>query len=119
MCMTVGSGPEVDEDLEDVTATASQEAVLECTILPGDPPAKISWYKEAKEIYPGKRYQISYVDDVAKLVIKGVELGDAGLYRCEAVNKIGRVSTECGLTVNSKSCQLCYTFEIMSTNQTL
>ena len=102
ICCTVGTAPVVEEELEEVKATATESATLQCTILPGDPPAQLHWFKEAKEVYHGKRHQISYVDNVATLVIKGVELGDAGMYRCEATNKIGRVSTECNMTVSSK-----------------
>lgn len=99
--VSVGKAPEIEEDLEDILTNAEEEVTLECTILPGDPKAEIHWYKEAKEIYAGKRHKISYTNDVAKLVIPKAELADGGTYSCEAANKIGRVSTECKVIVTS------------------
>lgn len=101
---SVGTAPEVEEDLEDTLGNASEDIVLQCTILQGDPKAEFHWYKAAKEIYTDKRHKISYSNDVAELVIKGCTLADAGTYSCEAANKIGRVSTECKVVVTSK-CQ--------------
>ena len=53
-------------------------------------------------MYRGSRYEMSYSDDVAELVIKQTEPGDAGKYRCEAANALGRVESTGKLTVHSK-----------------
>jgi len=95
----------VKEELEDKTVTlkdSSEKVHLECTITAGDPKAQIHWYKNSKEIYSDKHYSLKYQDDVAVCVMDKAELSDAGWYRCEAVNKLGRVETQCTLTVNAK-----------------
>ncbi len=50
-------------------------------------------------MYPNEKYAISYKGQTASLTINDLEIGDAGKYRCEAVNKISRVETEAKLTV--------------------
>ena len=81
---------------------APEEAHLECDIDIGDPPAKLVWYKDNKEIRPGGKYTIEYGDEIATLVIRDTTTSDAGSYRCEAANKLGRVETECTMVVQSK-----------------
>ena len=81
---------------------APEEAHLECDIDIGDPPAKLVWYKDNKEIRPGGKYTIEYGDEIATLVIRDTTTSDAGSYRCEAANKLGRVETECSMVVQSK-----------------
>ena len=105
--MSVGDAPELVEGLEDTTVIAPEDAVLDCEIKPGDPKAAIHWYKEAKEIYKGKKYTMTYSENIAELTIKNPEPNDNGLYRCEAVNKIGRVETEGKLVVFSEYKMIC------------
>ena len=94
--------------LEDKTVVVPEEASLQCTISPGDPEARITWSKDDKEI-KGKddRVVSTYVDSKATLTFKNVNLKDAARYRVEASNKMGRVETECRLTVHSKSILIC------------
>ena len=42
---------------------------------------------------------MSHVNDVAKLQVDDATINDAGTYRCEAVNKLGRVDTDCKVIV--------------------
>ena len=97
---TVGSPPELLAELEDVTIISPEDLTLECNINGGDPLSKISWYRDDREIYAGGRVEMSYADEVASLTIHKSELSDAGLYRCEAGNKLGRVETEATATVH-------------------
>ncbi len=101
-CTSVGSPPEVIEHLTDSTVIAPESAVLEARIKPGDPRATISWYKGPKEVYDGGRCEMTYSSDMAVLVINDAEMADAGKYKCEAYNKVGRVDTTANLTVYSK-----------------
>ena len=100
---TVGEPPELVKPLEDKTVVLPEEASLQCTISPGDPPASVSWFKDDKEI-KGKDDRVvpTYKDSKATLTFKKVELKDTARYRVEASNKMGRVETECKLTVHSK-----------------
>ena len=77
----------------------TKDGTLKCDVDLGDPKANIHWYKENKEVYEGKHYQITYSGKTASLTIKGTCATDSGWYRCEAENKLGRVQTECTLTV--------------------
>lgn len=74
-------------------------------ITAGDPKAKITWYFNDKEIRLNKRIKATYENDEAVLTISDAEVKDAGWYRCEASNKLGRVETQCSLTVYSKHCR--------------
>ncbi|XP_023933258.1 titin isoform X1 [Lingula anatina] len=96
----VGTPPVLVEGMHDVTAVVPEEALLEADIAPGEPEAEIRWFKDGKQIAPSKKYEMNYVDEVAELVIKETSTGDAGKYRCEASNAIGKVDTEASLTVH-------------------
>jgi titin len=87
--------------MDDATITAPHEAVLICRFDVGEPAAKVAWYKDAKEIYAGSKYDMSWSNGQAKLTIDRTAVADAARYRCEAVNKIGRASTEAQLIVNA------------------
>ena len=96
----VGIAPKVVAELQDQVVTAQTDVTLKCDISPGDPVASTTWYKDNKELRAGRKLIMSYLDDVASLVVKDVSLTDAGSYSCEAVNKIGRVQTDGKLTVH-------------------
>ena len=99
---SVGAAPEIVEPLTDQLVVTPDDAILECDISPGDPPAVIHWYKDNKEIYSNKKYAMSYQDEVAELVVSSTDIKDGGWYRCEAVNKLGRVETQCSVIVESE-----------------
>jgi len=98
-CCSGGTAPKIIEPLSDTTAKAQKETTLQCKVDAGEPPASIHWYKDNKELYEGKRYHLAFTKDVATLRFADSVVNDSGTYRCEAVNKLGRVNTECKLTV--------------------
>jgi len=100
--LAVGAPPKLVEELSDVTVNSSQKACLKCMITAGDPKAKTTWYFNDKEIRLNKRIKATYENDEAVLTVSDAELKDAGWYRCEATNKLGRVETQCTLTVYSE-----------------
>ena len=91
------------EPLSDGTSKAGTETTMKCRIDGGEPRASMHWYKDNKELYDGKRYRLTYDQDVATLRFTDTGVTDAGTYRCEAANKLGRVETECKLTVECES----------------
>lgn len=108
---TGGTAPKVIEPLADKSSQAQKETTLQCKISGGEPRATVHWYRDGKELYDGKKYRLSYEKDAATLRVADSASGDSGNYRCEAVNKLGRVDTECKLTVECKSClSLIYLF---------
>ena len=102
MLFAVGTAPEVLEPLSDLTVVSPDKASLTCSINAGEPTATLRWYKNSQELKAGKRYEISYDDTHANLTILDTITSDSDQYRCEAVNKIGRVETTGRLTINSK-----------------
>jgi hemicentin len=98
----VGSAPSLEEELSDISVKSSQKVTLKCKITAGDPKSKITWYFKDKEVKITKKMKVSYENEEAVLTINDAELSNAGSYRCEASNKLGRVETQCTLTVNSK-----------------
>ena len=56
-------------------------------------------FKNGKELKASAKYVMSIDNESATLSFKDVDLTDAGTYKCEASNKLGRVQTECKLDV--------------------
>ena len=110
MCVyLVGRPPEILEPLLDMEVVAPEEAHLEFDVDLGDPQAALHWFKDDKELRAGKKHDIGYQDEVAALVVKDTTAKDAGWYRCEAANRLGRVETHCTLVVQSKaSCLILF-----------
>ena len=98
----VGTSPKVLSALKNQSVIVPNEVTIECEISLGDPPAKLHWYKESRELYDGKKYAITYRKGSAILSIRSTDSLDDGIYTCEAANKLGRVVTEGKLLVKSK-----------------
>ena len=75
---------------------------FECRIDPGEPPGKVRWYREGREIYDSNSYQISRHGDVCKLVVTDTSTQDSGSYMCEVSNKSGIVDSSAKLNVQSE-----------------
>ena len=81
------------------------QVVLTCQISAGFPPASIQWYRNSKylkmfrEISTDDKHEIATQKDVTSLIIAVSEPSHSATYRCEAVNKFGRVRTECSVVV--------------------
>ena len=102
-----GAAPELREPLHDVTVIAGQQAKLKCQLSKGDPAASMRWLKDNRELPKNKKYTISYSDAEATLLIDDTQLSDAGSFRFEASNKLGRVETQCSLAVKG-DFSFCY-----------
>lgn len=104
--VTEGKKPKILTDLKDVKVASPKPVKLKCEIEPGEPAAKVTWYKEAKEIYSSRKYDMSYTGTQAVLEITSTEFQDGALYRCEASNRLGRVETEATVTVQGEKIVL-------------
>ena len=100
---SVGDPPVLLMPLEDLTVVAPNDAILECDIDVGEPEAEIKWFKGQKQVKKSAKYEMSYEDEIAALVIHNTEIQDADVYRCEASNALGMIKTEGSLVVHSKS----------------
>ena len=63
-------------------------------------------FKDAREVYPSRKYEIFFWDNKATLAIKDTEPNDTGRYRCEVSNRLGRIESTGSLHVYSESCSL-------------
>jgi serine/threonine protein kinase/predicted phage tail protein len=90
--------PEIVKPLKNANCIQNHNAQFQCTIT-GAPKPTITWYKGAREIVSGSRYNIYSEDDVHNLVINDVFGEDADEYVCRAVNKAGVKSTRAELII--------------------
>lgn len=68
-------------------------AHLECQVSRAS--AKVTWYKNNKELKPSKKYEISSDGVYRKLTINDIDLGDEDIYICDAIDD----KTSCQLLV--------------------
>ena len=61
--LLVGCAPELLNDMKDVTIVAPTAGVMTCELKRGDPKADITWYKDNKQVYDGKKAEISFKDN--------------------------------------------------------
>jgi len=61
-------------------------------------------FKDAREVYPSRKYEMFFWDNKATLAIKDTEPNDTGRYRCEVSNRLGRIESTGSLHVYSASC---------------
>lgn len=98
----MGDEPQMLEGPRDIVVVAPDSAIFEAKINGGTPRADVTWYKGDKSVRLGSKMDTSYEGEVAKLEVRKTEVGDAGIYRIEAKNKVGKVSCEAKLTVHGK-----------------
>ena len=98
---TEGTAPKLIDDLLDQTIISHDKAVLQCKINLGEPKAEVHWYREGKEVYKTKKYEMSEEGEEVTLFINETEPGDGGAFKCEAVNKLGSIKTQCNVVVYS------------------
>ncbi|XP_065063806.1 protogenin B-like [Rhopilema esculentum] len=61
---------------------------ITCPVI-GNPPPKITWYKDGKRLAATEQLRL---DDSGSVLIKSVLQEDVGIYQCIAANKVGFVS---------------------------
>ena len=84
--------------LKKTKCMVNHNAHLQCTIS-GQPRPTITWYKGAREIMNGSKYQIYSEGDVHHLIVNDVYGEDMDEYVCRAVNKGGIKSTRAELVI--------------------
>lgn len=99
--LTDGTPPKLLQSLMDMVVAAPEEVHLECEFDVGKPPANITWFKDNRQIQKSSSYKQTLTDKLAVLYIQKTEPSYTGNYSCEALNKHGKVSTECFLEVQN------------------
>ena len=93
------------DELKNVRVVTPEKLVLSCRFSPGDPTAEVRWYRNwflckiFTEVVSDEKYEIIIDGDTASLIIAVSQSSDSAIYRCEAVNKFGKVRTECRVVV--------------------
>jgi len=109
---TAVESPRLLEPLKNVQTMVRETTVLSCQISAGEPASDVHWYRSGKickmfrEITDDAKYEMSRKGDTLSLIIAVSEATDSAIYRCEVVNKIGKVRTECRLHVRRTSSSL-------------
>ncbi|CAG9858182.1 unnamed protein product [Phyllotreta striolata] len=94
------AAPRVTQELRDTVALENAKAEFVVHFL-GQPAPKVSWYKDAFEIFSSRRIRILTEPDRSVLTIHQTALADEGEIKCTATNRAGHVSTKARLTVNA------------------
>ncbi|XP_041428649.1 vascular endothelial growth factor receptor kdr-like isoform X2 [Xenopus laevis] len=87
--------PQVIQELESMVVNSSSTLFLECRVN-GTPTPTITWLKNGYVIKPAS----GIMQYNSTLVIERVKKEDEGVYKCEAVNELGKVSTSAFVTVH-------------------
>jgi hypothetical protein len=99
--------PEFVSALEDVTAKDGEAVDLRC-VIKGAPPddARVTWYKDDKEMEPSDEVRQSYDGAVALLRFVQVNPTSQAVYRCVVLTDNGMAETSAYLSVTGKSVSL-------------
>lgn len=63
-------------------------AELQCVVA-GAHPLSVSWIKDEKIIEEDKNFRMTFVNNVATLQIRSVDISHRGRYTCQAKNESG------------------------------
>lgn len=89
----VGEAPFMVSEIEDISCSEGNTAVLECTIS-GEPTPEVIWcYGNDSITITSGKYRVEVDDKVYRLYINSFTHSDAGLYKCMARNKFGEVTS--------------------------
>lgn len=95
----VGEPPVIVTPMEDFMSVMPESAEFFCDVNLGSPSAEISWVKDNKEVL-GNRFMTEYKDKSALLTVKDTQLSDSGTYQVIFENTLGKVQSQCTLTVH-------------------
>uniref|UniRef100_A0A672ZWI7 Ig-like domain-containing protein n=2 Tax=Sphaeramia orbicularis TaxID=375764 RepID=A0A672ZWI7_9TELE len=88
-----GGALNVVRELENITCSEGNTAVLECEIS-GDPTPEATWYYDEISLkFATEKYRFEVDDKVYRLYINSFTYSDAGVYKCVARNKMGEVAS--------------------------
>ncbi|XP_075377843.1 immunoglobulin-like and fibronectin type III domain-containing protein 1 [Mycteria americana] len=82
--------------------TTGSECHMTCAVG-GQPPPKITWYKDSRDISNDPTYFCTNSFGVCSLVVLGVTKHDEGEYMVEATNELGRAFSKAFLTIKGNN----------------
>ncbi|KAM8873329.1 striated muscle preferentially expressed protein kinase-like [Synchiropus picturatus] len=94
--------PGFERPLEDQITLGGREVVLTC-IVSGNPPPKVTWRKNGKEVLNDELHELKCEGQSHVLVIRQMASDHSGSYCVTAVNTAGRASCRATLSIQSDS----------------
>lgn len=94
------TAPRFTQELVDTTTLENEKTEFVVHFL-GQPPPKISWYKDGFEIFSSRRIRILTENDRSILTIHQAALTDEGEIKCTATNRAGHASTKARLVLEA------------------
>ncbi|RWS27565.1 Down syndrome cell adhesion molecule-like protein Dscam2, partial [Leptotrombidium deliense] len=100
--VTIKVAPVIDAQPlpERVFANEAMRVKLVCSVIQGDPPVDIKWYKEDMILVSSRYVSLQNSEDYSLLTFKRVSFEDRGNYTCEARNDVESVNRTSQLVVN-------------------
>lgn len=99
----IAQAPQFITQPKDLELKENSLAHFECHLTPtNDSTMRVDWYHNGRPLVTGSRVKTISDFGYVTLEVAGVYLRDSGIYTCEAVNKYGKASVSCKLTVKGK-----------------
>lgn len=98
--------PRITEKLRPRQCVPDEPTVLECKVE-GVPFPEINWYFNDILLFASEKYEITVVEQVAKLKIAKVTPSDVGVYTCEARNEAGVATSRTNIILGKFHVILC------------
>lgn len=102
---TIKGQPKIRKSLTDIEIAEKETLLLEVEIY-AVPEAKISWFRDGKEVTSDARIKIhrdSQRSETYNLTLNLIKREEAGVYEVKAINTCGSAVSKSVVTVNSKS----------------
>lgn len=94
------TAPRFTQELNDTIALENEKTEFVVHFL-GQPPPKISWFKDGFEIFSSRRTRILTENDRSVLTIHQTALTDEGEIKCTATNRAGHASAKARLSLEA------------------
>lgn len=100
-----GEAPQIFKELEDISCSEGQLAMLECKIS-GEPAPDVTWLYDNIPLDPSTgKYEFDKQEEMYRLYIHNCTYLDIGTYSCTATNKFGQVQCAADVFLDSKSLE--------------
>lgn len=95
--------PKIIKEIKDTSVCEGKDATFTCEIT-AMPRPEVTWYKNYREIFSGRHYELKQDGTKYTLVIKSTEESDIGGIECSARNKFGSATSRALLDVEGNAC---------------
>uniref|UniRef100_A0A3B3HMT9 Ig-like domain-containing protein n=1 Tax=Oryzias latipes TaxID=8090 RepID=A0A3B3HMT9_ORYLA len=90
---------------ESMTDSSGQTVKMEGRVS-GSQPLTVTWCKDNREIKTSEKYDITFKNNMAVLLVKNSSVSDGGVYLCQVSNEAGKASCQVSLSHLFKKCDL-------------